>query len=215
MSEHERSVFKPRRGRPTADQALAITRAINTAAAELFLAEGFEGATMEAVAARAGIPKSTLYKRFADKRALLRAVLEERMAAWGSVAEQKSSLLTDDLGQRLKLYVALIVELGSSLEVRSYAALAAGAWSGPKEIDNRFVVVGYKQMVDVLERDILRFGPAAGIHAKNARRVATALMAMAAGWLSLRGLGDPAIDSDGARFADEAVDLILGGSAAW
>ncbi len=215
MTERKRSTLVPKLGRPTADQALAISRAIISAATELFLAEGFEGATMEAVAVHAGVPKTTLYKRYPDKRALLRAVLQERVAAWGAVASQKKGMLTDDLGQRLKHHLTTIVEWAAAPEVRSFAALAAGAWSGPKETAHRFDVFGHNEMIDILERDILTFGPAMGIHAKNARRVATVLMAMAAGWLALRGSGTPATEQDGPSFADSAVDLLLRGSAAW
>src|SRR5690349_22072217 len=67
--------FKAKRGRPTAHQSAAIERVIHEAAAKAFLSIGYERTSMEAVAAEAGVPKSTLYKRFPDKRTLLRAVL--------------------------------------------------------------------------------------------------------------------------------------------
>ena len=44
-------------------------------ATELFLAQGFEAVTIEAVAVRAGISKRTFYHRFADKSALFVAVV--------------------------------------------------------------------------------------------------------------------------------------------
>ncbi len=45
------------------------------AATALFLAEGYGSTTIEAVAARAGVSKRTLYARFEDKPALFAAVL--------------------------------------------------------------------------------------------------------------------------------------------
>lgn len=45
------------------------------AATALFLAEGYGATTIEAVAARAGVSKRTLYDRFADKGALFAAVV--------------------------------------------------------------------------------------------------------------------------------------------
>lgn len=63
---------------PKASAAPAILGAIMAGAGEIFLHSGFENASMEAIAARAGVTKKTLYKRFADKRSLLRAVLRER-----------------------------------------------------------------------------------------------------------------------------------------
>jgi TetR/AcrR family transcriptional repressor of mexJK operon len=77
----------------------AKDRAILARARDIFFERGFNGAAMEEVAARAGVSKVTLYKRFADKEALFEAVVRrevDRMAedfeAWpyadGSLAEQ-------------------------------------------------------------------------------------------------------------------------------
>lgn len=45
-----------------------------------FFGQGFAGTTMEEVAARAGVSKVTLYKRFPDKEALFEAVVRREMA---------------------------------------------------------------------------------------------------------------------------------------
>lgn len=46
-----------------------------SAAADLFLAEGYGSTSIEAVAARAGISKRTFYDRFDDKAMLFAAVV--------------------------------------------------------------------------------------------------------------------------------------------
>lgn len=46
------------------------------AAVELFLANGFDQTSMDAVAARAGVSKTTVYAHYADKLELFRAVIE-------------------------------------------------------------------------------------------------------------------------------------------
>jgi TetR/AcrR family transcriptional repressor of mexJK operon len=51
---------------------------ILSAAFDVFSEQGFHGATMQAIAARARASKKTLYERFADKADLFRALL-----AWG------------------------------------------------------------------------------------------------------------------------------------
>lgn len=66
-----------RGGRPTRAEALRLRRRILEVAAELFLAEGYGSTSIEAVAARAGISKRTLYHRFDDKAALFAAVVHE------------------------------------------------------------------------------------------------------------------------------------------
>lgn len=66
-----------RGGRPTRAEALRLRRRILEVATQLFLAEGYESTTIEAVAERAGISKRTLYHRFEDKAALFTAVVHD------------------------------------------------------------------------------------------------------------------------------------------
>jgi len=63
------------RGRPRKEHAGNIDADILNAAIALFDDMGFDGTAMEAVAARAGISKRTLYMRYPDKRALIKAVI--------------------------------------------------------------------------------------------------------------------------------------------
>ncbi|MFE7614365.1 TetR/AcrR family transcriptional regulator [Streptomyces sp. NPDC057496] len=51
--------------------------AILLAARELFLADGFDRSSVDAVAARAEVSKRTVYDYFGDKRTLLRAVVDD------------------------------------------------------------------------------------------------------------------------------------------
>lgn len=46
------------------------------AAVQVFLANGFDQTSMDAIAARAGVSKTTVYAHYADKLALFRAVVE-------------------------------------------------------------------------------------------------------------------------------------------
>jgi TetR/AcrR family transcriptional repressor of mexJK operon len=56
------------------------SEAIILASWELFLAQGVEGTTMEAIAESAGVSKATLYKLFPDKAALFEAGVAREMA---------------------------------------------------------------------------------------------------------------------------------------
>lgn len=56
------------KGRP---RSCIADAAIDTAALELFADEGFERFSIEAVAARAGVSKATIYRRFANRDELL------------------------------------------------------------------------------------------------------------------------------------------------
>lgn len=52
-------------------------RAITKAASETFLAEGFDRASLDQIAQRAGVSKQTIYSHFADKEALFKAICAE------------------------------------------------------------------------------------------------------------------------------------------
>ena len=64
-----------RGGRPSKADAEQIGRRIIDAATELFFTLGYGATSVEAVARRAGISKRTFYHRFANKSALLSAVV--------------------------------------------------------------------------------------------------------------------------------------------
>src|SRR3984957_6063558 len=66
-----------RGGRPSRADASHLRQRILQTGRELFLAEGYGSTTIEAVAARAGVSKRTLYHRFDDKAALFAAVVHE------------------------------------------------------------------------------------------------------------------------------------------
>ena len=60
-------------GRPRSVEADA---AIARATLEVLVEEGFQGLSVEAVRQRAGVGKATIYRRFPDKAALVRAAME-------------------------------------------------------------------------------------------------------------------------------------------
>lgn len=68
---------RPRPGRPRADQAGEVDRRIIDAATSLFLEQGFSRATLDQVAERAHVGKTTLYARYPTKDALFDAVVRE------------------------------------------------------------------------------------------------------------------------------------------
>lgn len=205
--------FEPKRGRPSASQSAAIERSIRDAATKTFLASGYERTSMEAVAAQAGVPKSTLYKRFPDKRALLRAVLSDRVAAWCGM--ERTHDPSHDLEQRLKQLAADILRHATTPEVQAFWSLVSTAWSDPGEARERQDAIGYTKMMVGLEQEIREFGPASGINARDPRQVATALMAMLGGWIEYVAPTLARSDDEAKRFAHAAVDMLMRGASAW
>lgn len=207
--------FRPRPGRPSAEQAAAIANSILAAAADAFLTLGFEAASMEAIALKANVPKSTLYKRYPDKRALLAAVLDVRVGAWSARASRQNWMLGDTLEQRLKRLCVVMLTRATDPEVSAYSRLAASAWSGPGEMERRHDVIGFSVMLDFLEQEIRDRSAAEKLSVKSPRRVATALMSMLAGWLQLREGAGAVRKQEAVEFAHAAVDLLMKGRADW
>ena len=65
-----------RGGRPTREEATRLGHAARDAALRLFLDNGYEATSMDAIASEAGTTKATLYARFGSKEAIFRSVLE-------------------------------------------------------------------------------------------------------------------------------------------
>ncbi len=84
-------------------QALQTRQLIVQAATERFLQDGYGSATMEAIAAQAGVAVSTVYSAFTSKRGLLQAIREN----WHQDSEQRElyqqASTKPDLAERLKL----------------------------------------------------------------------------------------------------------------
>jgi AcrR family transcriptional regulator len=71
----DRPIDRRRMGRPTQAEVAELEERLKQAAVDLFLARGYDGTSMEAVASAAGITRRTLYSRYPDKRSLFVEVI--------------------------------------------------------------------------------------------------------------------------------------------
>ena len=84
--------------------------AVLDAAVELFLADGFDGTSMDAVAARAGVAKTTVYAHFGDKVELFHAATERGGASVDLDLDQVVLAAADDPEERLTQIVFKVLE---------------------------------------------------------------------------------------------------------
>ncbi|HEX7857746.1 MAG TPA: TetR/AcrR family transcriptional regulator [Sphingobium sp.] len=202
-----------RRGRPTPEEAEAISQKIISAAKEIFTEHAFEDASIEAIAARAHVKKNTIYKRFVDKRAILQAVLIEVLQSW-EVDERP--VPTDDVFTvRLKKLATRLLEGAISREVRIWSRLAEHAWPSPDELGQRRDALGYDRAVALLEDEIAKAVAEDGMAVSNPHLVASSLMSILTGWADTRGRSDDPPDAEISEFASAAVDLITLGRQSW
>lgn len=200
-----------RRGRPTREEVAAISGAILSAAKQIFQDTPFEDVSIEAIAERAGVKRNTVYKRFPDKRGVLRAVLVQQVAGW-AVADDLSAP-AEGLIARLKGHATRILRRATSGDVRTWTHLAEVAWPGLEELGYRRRVLGYDRMVDILHQQIEEASREEGLAIADPRFVATALMSILTGWTDTEGQCRELADNAIAAFACSAVDLVMHGCA--
>jgi TetR/AcrR family transcriptional repressor of mexJK operon len=98
--------------------------AILDAARELFMTDGFDRTSVDAIAARATVSKRTVYDYFGDKRALLLAVVVESSAAlMASIRVALDATLTGDADLETALIDFSLRVMSSTLGTADYAAI--------------------------------------------------------------------------------------------
>ena len=80
--------------------------AILEAASEIFLAEGYTRASVDAIAEAAGVGKQTVYGHFGDKERLFLAAVEHTKAAHGLSPDDLAAVITDTGDPRADLTAA-------------------------------------------------------------------------------------------------------------
>jgi TetR/AcrR family transcriptional regulator, mexJK operon transcriptional repressor len=100
-------------GRPTREQAEKRNRELLDKALDLFLEDGFDRTTIEAITAAVGMAKRTVYARYGDKMTLFKAALERAIEDWivpvDRLREAETSDFEDTLQEIGRILVANIL----------------------------------------------------------------------------------------------------------
>jgi AcrR family transcriptional regulator len=111
------TVGKPGPGRPRSAEADA---AILDAALAIFAAAGYEGLTVEGVAARAGVGKATIYRRYPGKVQLVIAAARSLSAA--EAPQPDTGSFREDLRLTARGLVHLLTDTTAGVAVRQLVA---------------------------------------------------------------------------------------------
>jgi AcrR family transcriptional regulator len=185
-----------RPGRPRSEQA---EQAIIEATLDLFAEQGFEGVCVELVAARAGVGKATIYRRWPNKEELLLAALGSLKSP---LPEPKGVSVRDDL---LAMVEVMCADKADPRKARRYALLLGEGEKYPR------LIARYKETVVEPRREVMRAVIRRGIGTGELRAdtdVEVAVLALTGAVIAQ----EKSVDSTfGGDFAARVVDgLLLG-----
>jgi AcrR family transcriptional regulator len=208
MSEASR-VSGTRRGRPRVEHIEELNEHILRVASAVFLRCGFNGTTIDSIAASARISKRTLYARYSDKAALFRAVLDDLIARW-LVPIDRFRTSEDDLGTtlaRLGRYLAAFSLEEHSIGVNRIVISESERWP---ELGQMVIETAKKPAISMIEAILIR-------HQKELRKIDLGIAAeqflslMVDNVLRRAHLADRRTSHEIERWVGASVDLFLRG----
>jgi AcrR family transcriptional regulator len=188
-----------RPGRPRSERA---DRAIIDAALSLFAEHGAEGLCIEKVAARAGVGKATIYRRWPGKEDLL---LDALAALKTPLPQPRGESVRVDL---IALLQAMARDLADPRRARQFALMLGEGAKYPRLI-TKYLETVVEPRREVI-RTVLRRGAASG-ELRTDTDVEAALF-MLTGAVLARGKHEP--EALTPQFAERVVDELLRGLAA-
>ena len=188
-----------RPGRPRSEQA---EQAIIEATLDLFAEKGFEGVCVEVVAARAGVGKATIYRRWPNKEELLLAAFASLKSP---LPEPKGVSVRDDL---LAMVEVMCADKADPRKARRYALLLGDGDKYPR------LMARYKETVVQPRRDAMRAVIRRGIETGELRPdtdVEIAMLSLTGAIMAQDQSASGTLDDD---FAVRLVDGLLQGLSA-
>jgi AcrR family transcriptional regulator len=188
-----------RPGRPRSEQA---DQAIIEATLDVFAEKGFDGVCVELVAARAGVGKATIYRRWSNKEELLLAAFASLKSPF---PEPKGVSVRDDL---LAMVEVMCADKADPRKARRYALLLGEGDKYPR------LMARYKESVVQPRRDAMRAVIRRGVETGELRPDTDdeiAMLQLTGAIMAQEKSPDGTLDGD---FAARLVDgLLLGLSA--
>ncbi|WP_241760709.1 MULTISPECIES: TetR/AcrR family transcriptional regulator [unclassified Oceanicaulis] len=105
----------------------ATKAAVLEAAEKVFLSQGYEGATIKAIADEAGVSPGTVLNAEPSKAALLMAILSNEVEMIAESVEQMEAALSGNLADRIIALLQIMLE-GQSRNSELFAAAVGHSW---------------------------------------------------------------------------------------
>lgn len=199
----------PRRrpGRPTLSNEELLDKAL-----DLFLEQGFERTSIDAITAAAGMAKRTVYARYGDKTSLFKAALKRAVEEWIVPVEALRAAETDDFEQTLRTIGDILVSnLLTPAGLRLLRLTNAVSGQMP-DIGAFSVREGTEPTLDYLADLFLRHLGPSGLSARDARLAASAFLNLVVGGpANAAAWGVEAPPEEVAAYTRFSIGLMLNG----
>lgn len=156
--------------------------AILAAAGELVLAGGYETTSMDAVAARAGVSKTTVYAHFADKMELFKAVMANAATEFGDGLEAALARAGgEDPEETLASALIEIVKAGTQPQMLAFYRILITETErrGQLSAGMEEVMAGSPDVIASLASLVDAYGAEKGFEVDEPEKFATMLMRLA------------------------------------
>jgi TetR/AcrR family transcriptional regulator, mexJK operon transcriptional repressor len=208
------AIVRLRRGRPSKADTAQIDRRVLDAAWDVFLESGYESATMEQIAERAGITKTTLYLRHNDKSALLRATVNDRMSTWAIENTRDGWTVGDTLEERLVSLACKILAVGNHPDILATSRLIHGTTGEAGRIARELDRFMREPMIEEITGEIAEYSHIEGFPAKDPQAIARFFIAMLGSMIDqyAEDYGNP---EQHEKLARQVVAVLFRGRSEW
>jgi len=188
-------------------------RAILDAARQAFLAKGYSGASMEAIAEAAPVSKPTLYSHFGGKHELFVAVIADQFQSLFSALSEAPLAQADPVAGLKAIAHAFVDLLYAEESLALYRLLIAEHACFP-ELGRKVYEASAVPMIELLSDYLVKLDRRGLLAIEDADMSGRLLLGMLQGvkyFRCLMGLQGGLSDPEKQHLVDSAVELFLGG----
>lgn len=181
--------------------------AIARAALDLFVRDGYERTSVDAIAAAAGVSKRTVYSHYADKERLFMAVVQDTYDELIDQVTEIADRVLDGPGEPVARLTEFIrgVALAISGSPERAALVRVLLTEAPRFPALREQWQGRRSLLPLLDRALSLLGPGSGLAIDDPAQAAEYLSALTFGQINNRSLFGLT------RLSDDEIDAIVTG----
>jgi AcrR family transcriptional regulator len=204
------------RGRPRLEDVNKLNHHILLVARATFFELGYTGATLDIIAQRARVSKSTFYTRFQDKLGLFKAVMEYSLGEWTEGAKFHEADQSSTLEETIRHHVAVQVRAMADSDMMRLARVIMAESHVMPELTKAFLDQSKADRIDVLVDKIRRYADKDGVPCRDPESAAVLLRSMVSGWVGEIQAAQQPFGTDEQTFVIErAVQVFMASRTVW